>query len=127
MKKLYTTFHEVMQLREIQSLRNLSHPNVVQLKEVVRESNGNLCLVFEHMDANLYQVMKSNNAKPLSERKIRSMTRQMLQGLAFMHKRGFFHRDIKPENLLVKGDVLKVADFGLAREVRSAPPFTDYV
>ena len=40
-------------------------------------------------------------------------------GLAFMHKNGFFHRDIKPENMLVKGDVVKVADFGLAREIRS--------
>lgn len=35
--------------------------------------------------------------------------------------------DIKPENMLVKGDVVKVADFGLAREIRSKPPFTEYV
>lgn len=44
-----------------------------------------------------------------------------------MHKHGFFHRDLKPENLLVKGDCIKIADFGLAREIRSKPPFTDYV
>jgi serine/threonine protein kinase len=44
-----------------------------------------------------------------------------------MHKHGFFHRDLKPENLLIKGDVCKIADFGLAREIRSRPPFTDYV
>ncbi len=44
-----------------------------------------------------------------------------------MHKHGFFHRDLKPENLLVSGDVVKLADFGLAREIRSAPPYTDYV
>ena len=44
-----------------------------------------------------------------------------------MHKHGFFHRDMKPENLLVKGDSVKIADFGLAREIRSRPPFTDYV
>lgn len=44
-----------------------------------------------------------------------------------MHKHSFFHRDIKPENMLVKGDIVKVADFGLAREIRSRPPFTDYV
>ena len=48
-------------------------------------------------------------------------------GLAYMHKHGFFHRDWKPENLLVKGDAVKIADFGLAREIRSRPPFTDYV
>lgn len=44
-----------------------------------------------------------------------------------MHKHGFFHRDIKPENMLVKGDLIKLADFGLAREIRSKPPYTDYV
>ena len=44
-----------------------------------------------------------------------------------MHKNGFFHRDLKPENLLVMDNMLKVCDFGLAREIRSRPPFTDYV
>ena len=44
-----------------------------------------------------------------------------------MHKHGFFHRDLKPENLLVLGEKVKIADFGLAREIRSKPPFTDYV
>jgi serine/threonine protein kinase len=52
---------------------------------------------------------------------------QMLQGLGFMHRQGYFHRDIKPENLLVMGDVVKIADFGLVREIRARPPFTDYV
>ena len=52
---------------------------------------------------------------------------QTIAGTAYMHKHGFFHRDMKPENLLVKGDMVKVADFGLAREIRSRPPFTDYV
>ena len=53
---------------------------------------------------------------------------QVLQGLAFMHKHGNFHRDMKPENLLCMGpDLVKIADFGLAREIRSRPPYTDYV
>lgn len=55
-------------------------------------------------------------------------TFQILQGLAFMHRHGFFHRDLKPENLLCSGpDLVKIADFGLVREIRSRPPYTDYV
>lgn len=34
---------------------------------------------------------------------------------------------MKPENVLVSGDVAKIADYGLAREIRSKPPYTDYV
>ena len=53
---------------------------------------------------------------------------QILQGLNFMHKHGFFHRYIKPENLLCMGpELIKIADFGLSREIRSRPPYTDYV
>jgi serine/threonine protein kinase len=44
-----------------------------------------------------------------------------------MHKHGFFHRDLKPENLLINDGNVKICDFGLAREIRSRPPFTDYV
>lgn len=61
------------------------------------------------------------------ENQIKCIIYQTLQGLAYMHKHGFFHRDMKPENMLVKGEAVKIADFGLAREIRSRPPFTDYV
>ena len=41
-----------------------------------------------------------------------------------MHKHGYFHRDMKPENLLCMGpDLVKIADFGLAREIRLAHNF----
>jgi len=114
-----------MQLREIKSLKKLNHPNIVKLKEVIRE-NDELFFVFEYMECNLYECMKKRD-RHFPESKIRNICYQMLQGLAFMHKHGFFHRDIKPENMLVKGDIVKIADFGLAREIRSRPPYTDYV
>ena len=48
--------------------------------------------------------------------------------MAFIHRNGYFHRDLKPENILCSGsELVKIADFGLVREIRSRPPFTDYV
>ncbi|XP_011862590.1 PREDICTED: serine/threonine-protein kinase ICK isoform X1 [Vollenhovia emeryi] len=126
MKRKYYSWEEAMNLREVKSLKKLSHANVVKLKEVIRE-NDVLYFVFEYMKENLYQLMKDRE-KLFPEPVIRNMVYQVLQGLAFMHKHGFFHRDMKPENLLCMGpDLVKIADFGLAREIRSRPPYTDYV
>ena len=44
-----------------------------------------------------------------------------------MHDHGAFHRDLKPENLLFYNGHVKVADFGLSKDIRSQPPHTDYV
>jgi serine/threonine protein kinase len=44
-----------------------------------------------------------------------------------MHCAGIFHRDLKPENLLFLNGLVKVADFGLSKDIRSQPPHTDYV
>jgi protein kinase len=78
------------------------------------------------MEYNLYQLIKDKD-KPFSEARVRNWAFQILEALEYMHKHGYFHRDLKPENLLVTKDVIKVADFGLAREVVSCPPYTDYV
>lgn len=125
MKKKFYSWEECMQLREVQSLRKMSHPNIVKLKEVIRE-NDTLYFVFEFLDQNLYQLCKDRD-KLFPEAKVRNMAYQMIQATHYMHKHGFFHRDMKPENMLVSGNTLKIADFGLAREIRSKPPYTDYV
>lgn len=133
MKKKYYSWRECIKLREVRSLKKLIHPNIIKLKEVIRENNE-LFFVFEYMEKNLYEMMKQQQqmATGFPERTIRSVIHQCLCGLAFMHKNGFFHRDCKPENFLCtekgNGQILcKLADFGLAREVRSQPPYTDYV
>ncbi|NXL37231.1 MAK kinase, partial [Glaucidium brasilianum] len=126
MKRKFYSWDECMNLREVKSLKKLNHANVIKLKEVIRE-NDHLYFVFEYMKENLYQLMKDRN-KLFPESIIRNMMYQILQGLAFIHKHGFFHRDMKPENLLCIGpELVKIADFGLARELRSQPPYTDYV
>jgi len=126
MKQKFYTWEEAINLRELKSLRKMSHQNIVKLKEVVRLKDD-LYFVFEQMDCNIFEYSKKK-AKSFTETEIKTIIYETLQGLAYCHKNGFFHRDMKPENLLVndKGRV-KIADFGLAREIRSRPPFTDYV
>ncbi|CAG9087297.1 unnamed protein product [Plutella xylostella] len=126
MKRKYYSWDEAMNLREVKSLKKLNHANIVKLREVIRE-NDTLYFVFEYMRANLYQLIRDTE-RPFPEPVLRNIVYQVLQGLAHMHRHGFFHRDLKPENLLCAGpELVKIADLGLAREVRSRPPYTDYV
>ncbi|KAI3792840.1 hypothetical protein L2E82_06731 [Cichorium intybus] len=125
MKRKYYSWEECINLREVKSLRKLNHPNIVKLKEVIRE-NDILYFVFEYMECSLYQLMK-DRVKPFSETEIRNWCFNVFQGLVYMHQHGYFHRDLKPENLLVSKGVIKIADFGLAREITSQPPYTEYV
>jgi serine/threonine protein kinase len=127
MKKHYYNWNDCMKLREVKALKQLSHKNVIRLMEVIREDD-HLYLVFEHMEENLFQLMRRQSGSFL-EKTIRNMVQQIVNGLAYIHERGFFHRDIKPENLLCRNgpDTIKIADFGLIREIDSKPPFTDYV
>lgn len=48
---------------------------------------------------NLYQIMKERQT-PFSEEEIRGFMTQILQGLAHMHRNGYFHRDLKPGEIL---------------------------
>ncbi|XP_056291918.1 serine/threonine-protein kinase ICK-like isoform X1 [Pseudoliparis swirei] len=126
MKRKFYSWEECMNLREVKSLKKLNHANVIKLKEVIRE-NDHLYFVFEYMKENLYQLMK-DRTRLFPESAVRNIMFQILQGLTFIQKHGFFHRDMKPENLLCMGpELVKIADFGLAREIRSRPPYTDYV
>ncbi|KAI6204124.1 hypothetical protein M3Y94_00635900 [Aphelenchoides besseyi] len=126
MKKKFYSWDEAMALREVKSLKKLNHPNIIKLREVIRE-NDILYFVFEFMQENLYELMKDRD-RYFPESVIRNIIYQVLQGLAYMHRNGFFHRDMKPENIMCNGtELIKIADFGLAREIRSRPPYTDYV
>ncbi|KAI9350906.1 kinase-like domain-containing protein [Obelidium mucronatum] len=129
MKKKFKTWEECTQLREVKSLAKLSkHVNIIKLKEVIRDNRTDeLSFVFEFMDGNLYQKIRDREGKLFPDADIKKYTYQVLLGLQHMHKHGFFHRDMKPENLLMTGDIVKIADFGLAREIRSLPPYTEYV
>ncbi len=127
MKKKYTNWDECKNLREVKSLNSIKHENIIKIKEMIREEDI-LHLVFEYMENNLYDLQQKKNIKKFSEIEIKNIMYQLVKGIAHMHKYGFFHRDLKPENILVKNEIsIKLADFGLAREIRSIPPYTEYV
>jgi len=128
MKKKFYSWDECMSLRELKSLKKLNHQNIIKLKEVIKVSDE-LNFVFEFLDENIYQLYTHvrEQGKQMPESQIRSIIFQTVTGLAYMHKNGFFHRDLKPENLMIHKDMVKIADFGLAREIRSRPPYTDYI
>jgi len=100
-------------IREISILKEMIHPTIVSLLDVVNYDNK-LYLVFEFLDQDLKKHMDSVSC--LSPALVQSYTKQLLQGLAYCHQRRIVHRDLKPQNLLIdqKGS-LKLADFGLAR------------
>lgn len=140
-------------LREIQALRRLSpHEHVISLEEVLYDQpTGRLALVFELMDANLYELIRGKALRRicqhgsslsklsslgrrhyLNQNLIKSYMWQLMKSLDHMHKKGIFHRDIKPENILIEstGEVgrgLKLADFGSCRGIYSKQPYTEYI
>ncbi|KAA1110281.1 hypothetical protein PGT21_016749 [Puccinia graminis f. sp. tritici] len=156
-KKMKKTFdggwEECMKLKELKSLRTIPmHPFTIPLYDAfLHPTTRELYFVFECMEGNLYQLTKSRKGRPLAGGLIACIFEQTLLGLHHVHSCGFFHRDMKPENLLITTTgltdyphgspyalptapperdvavILKIADFGLARETNSRPPYTEYV
>ncbi|XP_043930474.1 MAPK/MAK/MRK overlapping kinase isoform X2 [Protopterus annectens] len=128
MKQRFESAEQVNSLREVQALRRLSpHPNILRLHEVIFDKTTcSLALICELMDKNIYELIRGRR-HPLPEKKIKNYMFQLCKSLDHMHRNGIFHRDVKPENILIKNDVLKLADFGSCRSVYSKQPFTEYI
>ena len=119
----------VTAIREIKLCKALRHVNIVNMREVVvynaendKESvgasanftNGDVFMVFDYGEYDLSGILQSRDVV-LTKAHIKSYTRQLLEGIHFMHKNMILHRDLKSANILItKDNVLKVADLGLA-------------
>lgn len=111
-------------IREISLLRELDHPNVVKLLDVIQAQPGGLYLVFEFVAHDLKSFMDQyqtsddiNQRVGLPQPMVKSFMKQILSGVGFCHTYRVLHRDLKPHNLLISSDGrrVKLADFGLAR------------
>eukprot|EP01086_Lenisia_limosa_P010832 TRINITY_DN3559_c0_g1_i1.p1 TRINITY_DN3559_c0_g1~~TRINITY_DN3559_c0_g1_i1.p1 ORF type:complete len:325 (-),score=59.97 TRINITY_DN3559_c0_g1_i1:29-1003(-) len=101
-------------IREIALLKELRHPNIVRLYDVVHSSDK-VFMVMEFLDLDLKNYL-NREPEGLPPLLIKSYVYQMLRGVAFCHSHRVLHRDLKPQNLLIDAQgALKLADFGLAR------------
>lgn len=101
-------------LREVSILQEFDHPNIVNLLDVIC-ADGKLYLVFEYLEEDLKKAIEKQ-AGGYSGMELKRLVYQLLDGLYFCHRHRIVHRDLKPANILLNsGNVLKLADFGLAR------------
>lgn len=108
-------------IREISILQDFKHPNIVSLKDVAVDSVQDICLVFEYIETDLYQVVRNlrRRGQMLPMSLVHQYSSELMAGIAACHGRRIIHRDLKPQNILVSNAEgrcrLKIADFGLAR------------
>ncbi|RPA74585.1 Pkinase-domain-containing protein [Ascobolus immersus RN42] len=93
--------------------KSLHHPNVVETADLCIGSGKRWCHVMEYCPGgDLFSLIQKGFMK--DEEKL-CCFKQLLRGVAYLHKQGIAHRDIKPENLLMSNDGhLKITDFGVS-------------
>ncbi|KAK9462284.1 kinase-like domain-containing protein [Lipomyces oligophaga] len=108
----------VTALRELTILQTLRHKNVVSVLGVAVgvPTIDNIYMVLEYVEHDLANLLDFAHAS-FTASEVKCLMKQLFQGLAYIHDRGIIHRDIKMANLLLSSrGILKIADFGLARD-----------
>ena len=107
-------------LEEVEVTASLAHPNIIRVF-TLGEQEGRLYLVMEHLDEPSLENRMDRQTK-VSEREVLEIGIGIASALQFAHEEtGLIHRDIKPGNILFgRGNIPKLADFGLAAGARSA-------
>ncbi|KAL4777689.1 kinase-like domain-containing protein [Aspergillus nidulans var. acristatus] len=110
-------------LREIQTLLEARHQNVVYLREVVMGNKmDEVYLVMDFLEHDL-KTLLDDMREPFLPSETKTLLLQFISGLDFLHSQWIMHRDLKTSNLLLnnRGE-LKIADFGMARYYGDPPP-----
>ncbi|KAI4460891.1 cell division protein kinase [Holotrichia oblita] len=113
----------ITSLREINTLLKGQHPNIVTVREIVVGSNmDKIFIVMDYVEHDLKSLMETMRHKKqmFTPGEVKCLLKQLLAAVAHLHDNWILHRDLKTSNLLLshKG-ILKVGDFGLAREYGS--------
>lgn len=103
-------------LREISLLRDLNHPNIIRLRELVCDGTK-IFAIFDYAreDLSAYIRRHRTDEEGIGRQKSKVFLSQLLSSLEYCHANRVMHRDLKPANILVTDGQIKLADFGLAR------------
>ncbi|XP_063094031.1 sperm motility kinase 2B-like [Cavia porcellus] len=102
-------------IREVSILKDLQHPNIIQLLEV-SENSTCMFLVLEYAcGKDLQRFIKFAETQKLGEERARLIFRELLEAVQYCHDSGIIHGDLKPANILMDREGHpKLSDFGLA-------------
>jgi len=112
--------------REARAIARVNHPNILQVYDVGNQGDIHY-MIMELVDgSSLAEQLETRGTLPWQE--ATNVIRQGAEGLDAAGQAGIIHRDVKPDNLMItKRGVVKVSDFGLAKEVESSMTATDAV
>lgn len=110
---------DVLGLRqEIDILRTLRHQNIIEMLDAF-ETKTDFCVVTEFAQGELFQILEDDQS--LAEDVVRSIARQLVDALHYLHSNRIIHRDMKPQNILIAADgTVKLCDFGFARAMSTS-------
>lgn len=100
-------------LREMEILRKVRHPNIIQLYEIM-ETNNDIYLALEYAEkGELFRLIIREER--IKEQPAGRIFLQIVNAVEYLHRLGIAHRDLKPENVLLDFDYnVKLIDFGLS-------------
>ncbi|OAL43594.1 Pkinase-domain-containing protein [Pyrenochaeta sp. DS3sAY3a] len=105
-------------LREITILQRARHKHVVALKEILQGADPTECLlVLEFVEHDL-RTLQEDMADRFLASEVKTLLRQLVGAVSFLHANAIMHRDLKTSNILLNNrGQLKLADFGMARHI----------
>uniref|UniRef100_A0A673HTA9 non-specific protein-tyrosine kinase n=1 Tax=Sinocyclocheilus rhinocerous TaxID=307959 RepID=A0A673HTA9_9TELE len=105
--------------REISTIRNLYHENIVKYKGICNDEGANIKLIMEYLPAGSLKEYLPRNKSNIDQKRLLLYALQICQGMEYLGSQNYIHRDLAARNILVENESLvKIGDFGLTKSIK---------